>query len=347
MRTERRGATAPLAILTALLMLGGVAQAAAAQPFDPPSIDPVAAAAGDVLISQTDGVLWLYDPDTGDLASHALPFGGTWDIQWDGPRRVLIANSSASRIWRLDLATGELDLIAEGDPLGFPIGLALDPTDPGALWIADHFAGILRLDRSSGDLEVVVPPFEGAMDGIVVGSEGTVYFTNQSGVVYRVASEAPLGYEPVVDVGPYGLNGLVFDPAGALLATSTWPSAVAEIDVAAGTFTVHDFSTAMRSAEDTAVGGDGLWWVIDSGFVAQFGDDPGLYTVDPSAGVAEVLRGAPLGDAVDLLIVPALSTGDCKDGGWRSLVDGTGTPFANQGDCVSYVSTGGRNPARG
>lgn len=121
----------------------------------------------------------------------------------------------------------------------------------------------------------------------------------------------------------------------------------AEIDVAAGTFTVHDFSTAMRSAEDTAVGGDGLWWVIDSGFVAQFGDDPGLYTVDPSAGVAEVLRGAPLGDAVDLLIVPALSTGDCKDGGWRSLVDGTGTPFANQGDCVSYVSTGGRNPARG
>jgi ephrin receptor-like protein len=37
----------------------------------------------------------------------------------------------------------------------------------------------------------------------------------------------------------------------------------------------------------------------------------------------------------------------CKDGGWQQLADANGTPFKNQGDCVSYVATDGRNPANG
>jgi HYR domain-containing protein len=34
---------------------------------------------------------------------------------------------------------------------------------------------------------------------------------------------------------------------------------------------------------------------------------------------------------------------ECKNGGWR----GFGTVFRNQGDCVSYVATGGKNPTGG
>jgi hypothetical protein len=37
----------------------------------------------------------------------------------------------------------------------------------------------------------------------------------------------------------------------------------------------------------------------------------------------------------------------CKNGGWQSLNDANGTKFKNQGDCVSYVATGGGNPAAG
>ena len=37
----------------------------------------------------------------------------------------------------------------------------------------------------------------------------------------------------------------------------------------------------------------------------------------------------------------------CKRGGWASVTDDQGRPFRNQGDCVSHVVTGGRNPARG
>jgi hypothetical protein len=32
------------------------------------------------------------------------------------------------------------------------------------------------------------------------------------------------------------------------------------------------------------------------------------------------------------------SADECKHGGWAELVDGGGQPFANQGDCVAYVS---------
>ncbi|MEP7105908.1 MAG: hypothetical protein ABI838_08680 [Chloroflexota bacterium] len=38
---------------------------------------------------------------------------------------------------------------------------------------------------------------------------------------------------------------------------------------------------------------------------------------------------------------------DCVDGGWQSLTDDQGVAFKNQGDCVSFVATHGRNSAAG
>jgi len=40
-------------------------------------------------------------------------------------------------------------------------------------------------------------------------------------------------------------------------------------------------------------------------------------------------------------------TDTCKNGGWKHLTDENGHPFKNQGDCVSYVASGGKNPANG
>ena len=41
------------------------------------------------------------------------------------------------------------------------------------------------------------------------------------------------------------------------------------------------------------------------------------------------------------------SKDDCKNDGWRSLQDSNGNSFKNQGDCVSYVATHGKNKANG
>jgi hypothetical protein len=45
------------------------------------------------------------------------------------------------------------------------------------------------------------------------------------------------------------------------------------------------------------------------------------------------------------LVGPPQTTAECKDGGWETF-NFPGT-FKNQGDCVSYVSTGGANPPLG
>ena len=37
------------------------------------------------------------------------------------------------------------------------------------------------------------------------------------------------------------------------------------------------------------------------------------------------------------------STADCKHGGWQELQQPDGTSFKNQGDCVSFVATGGKH----
>ena len=44
-------------------------------------------------------------------------------------------------------------------------------------------------------------------------------------------------------------------------------------------------------------------------------------------------------------LVPPLPTSkdQCKNGGWQSF----GTLFKNQGDCVSFVATGGKNQPTG
>jgi hypothetical protein len=44
--------------------------------------------------------------------------------------------------------------------------------------------------------------------------------------------------------------------------------------------------------------------------------------------------------------VPTTTT-QCKKNGWTTYTDASGTSFKDQGDCVSYVATGGRNLAAG
>jgi len=54
------------------------------------------------------------------------------------------------------------------------------------------------------------------------------------------------------------------------------------------------------------------------------------------------LDGDGVGSACDSAELPT-SKDECKNGGWRNF----GSTFRNQGDCVSYVATRGRNAPRG
>ena len=51
------------------------------------------------------------------------------------------------------------------------------------------------------------------------------------------------------------------------------------------------------------------------------------------------------GPAIDnVVITETLATGaNCKNSGWKTMVDSVGNSFKNQGDCVSYYATGEKN----
>jgi hypothetical protein len=51
------------------------------------------------------------------------------------------------------------------------------------------------------------------------------------------------------------------------------------------------------------------------------------------------------GPAIDAVAVTedAAEKDDCKNGGWESMLDTSGNSFKNQGDCVSFFATKGKN----
>ena len=66
------------------------------------------------------------------------------------------------------------------------------------------------------------------------------------------------------------------------------------------------------------------------------GDDNCVDTPNPGQGDAD---GDGAGDACD----PPATDAECKKGGWKNY----GATFKNQGDCVAFVRTGGRNAGAG
>jgi choice-of-anchor C domain-containing protein len=51
------------------------------------------------------------------------------------------------------------------------------------------------------------------------------------------------------------------------------------------------------------------------------------------------------GPAIDNVVVTEFvpSKDDCKNGGWQTMIDTAGNSFKNQGDCVSFFATKGKN----
>ena len=73
------------------------------------------------------------------------------------------------------------------------------------------------------------------------------------------------------------------------------------------------------------------WKVATDNVPFVIADDPGIWTV------SNVQLGQ--GEASNV----ATAKDECKKGGWANLTRADGTSFKNQGDCVAWVETAGRN----
>jgi hypothetical protein len=76
---------------------------------------------------------------------------------------------------------------------------------------------------------------------------------------------------------------------------------------------------------------NGMWVVNDSGWMF------------PTTGLNVLVDNITINSDV-ITFDAAASADSCKKGGWETMTDSNGNTFKNQGDCVSFFATGGKNP---
>jgi len=96
-------------------------------------------------------------------------------------------------------------------------------------------------------------------------------------------------------------------------------------------------ATATILSTDTL---DDLYIIFDEGTDTPTGGTIGV------AGTVHIDNISVNGASVGSPTSPQ-SREDCKNGGWTNLTDANGHAFKNQGDCVSYFATKGKNPGNG
>ena len=103
-------------------------------------------------------------------------------------------------------------------------------------------------------------------------------------------------------------------------------------------FEAFDLGVSVGQTSEAPIGencGGNPVLCLESASHATFALGAGAHslTITPTA--------SPFGGGAAFFRIAVLAKRDCKKGGWTSFGNG----FKNQGDCVSFVATGGRNEA--
>jgi hypothetical protein len=239
-------------------------------------------------------------------------------------------------IYTVDPATGAATLVGNTG-LGFASVGGLDFRSDGTLFAAVNIAGdggtgsdhLATIDKSTG-AATIIGPF-GTCTGVTVPSDG-------------------LGACSIE-----GIEGIAFDSSGTLTGSLSARGAAGtpglyRINPATGAATfvapIHDSSGTPPSG-----GVVSLQFACDSTLYggtarALSGSDGGrLITINPATGlftfvgsVSAASGGNSLGALAFRNRCLPTSKEQCKNGGWQNY-----GVFKNQGDCVSFVTTGGKN----
>ena len=199
----------------------------------------------------------------------------------------------------------------------FVITFQGSPTPTGAPFT--RVVGIekpLWFRNTSGDVadrSVVASPSQGLVDGQSVTVTGNDFYN---------------GYTPVSEC--------VVQPVLACAA-----SVVAHAD-AAGSFTVG--LTVQREFDALVV--PHVAGEVSTTTIHVNCADPVSF---PGGCIVAAAQGVPFTPSWTYATTPlsfvALAPSECKNDGWRTTSDDRGSPFKNQGDCVSFVASGGKNTA--
>jgi choice-of-anchor C domain-containing protein len=111
------------------------------------------------------------------------------------------------------------------------------------------------------------------------------------------------------------------------------PPSVKTLDVSATGGTVANYTYDVTGNDLATMN----WTAAEYSFLATSASTT-LSFISTTAGV--------FGPAIDNVVVTETvpTKDDCKQGGWQTMIDTAGNAFKNQGDCVSFFATKGKNP---
>lgn len=200
---------------------------------------------------------------------------------------------------------GDASIVAPGNASGHAAALTSDATSPG-------YGGVELVGVPSARSAITALSFD--YNANVTGDSGgsprlVVSFSDGGNAQLR-----PLSLTANTWVTINGMTGNDWDNSGGCgdSYATTWTAVVA----------CH--STASI---------DGMWVVNDSSWMYTDGI---VVQVDNITVNADVITFEPV-------VVVAATKDQCKNNGWKAVVDSNGNSFKNQGDCVSFVATNGKN----
>lgn len=255
--------------------------------------------------------------------------------------------------------------VAAGGPGSDPFNVAFTP-DGRSAYVTTFNSGVAQydIDPVTGNLSPKIPATVAAgstPEGIAVSPDGrSAYVTNiNSGTVSQYDIDPVSGAlspktPSTVGTGIGPTNGVAITPDG----TSAYvynsgvgggsppAEAVSQYDInpTSGTLSPKTPATVPArqgsTASGLAVSPDGRnLYVVNHFVVSQYTIDPTSGRLTPNNPATIPTGGSGVGIAIASSRSFPTSKSQCKKGGWKTY-----GVFKNQGDCVSYVATKGKNP---
>ncbi len=280
-------------------------------------------------------------------------------------------DASSGNLIRIDQVTGAGTIVGTTGAFSVP-SLAVDPTtDKMYAGTGAGTAAIYTVDPTTGAATLLGDTGLGfaAVGGLDFRADGTLFAAvnvvgdGGTGSDHLATIDKATGTATVI--GSFGtcsqfacsiegMEGIAFDPSGTLWGSQSrrgGPSGLYTINPATGAAT---FKTPVLDSSGIPPSGgvvslqfacDGtLYGGTARGIERQ--DGGRLITIAPTTGrfnfvgsQSATLTGSSLGALAFQKRCLPTSKDQCKNGGWRNF-----GVFKNQGDCVSFVATGGKNP---
>jgi len=185
-----------------------------------------------ILITDSEGTVLVIDPVSGSEVHYQggllqRPYG----IAIDRDGTILVTDTSALAVIRIDPRTGRQEVVVSGPEYGVMFGIALD--DDGFIYVA-NVETILRIDPRTRQVERYPRGRLGTTLGVTVGGRGELYVADAAGAVWRLNPRN--GAQHLVAKGGYLVQpcGIVADQNGRLFVTDLATRRIVEIDARNG-----------------------------------------------------------------------------------------------------------------